>query len=80
MLGDDTSQEAEGTLWYQYALASVKMSKYESQIVGTSLLQHVNMETPGVLWCSIICLCKNFKVLVIRLQHMQKKQVATVSI
>lgn len=49
---------------YQHARGSVKMSKYECQIVGTSLLQHVNMETPGVLWCSIICLCfKNFRVL-----------------
>ena len=55
MLGDGTSQEAKGSQ-YQHAHGSVKMSKYECQIVGTSLLHHVKMEAPGVLWRSVICL------------------------
>lgn len=56
MLGDGTSRQAEGTqTWYQCVLGSLKMSKYECEIVRTSLLPHVKLEAPGVLWCFIIC-------------------------
>lgn len=41
--------------WYQQALGSIKMSKYECQCVETSILQHVKLDAPGALWCSVIC-------------------------
>lgn len=43
-------------------LALSKCQKYEGQFAGTSLVQHVKMEAPGVLWRSIIyCDFKSFR-------------------
>lgn len=71
MLGDATSRQAEGDMTLVPARCCIcqhffdkKMSRYEYQCVEISILPHVKMESPGVLWCSVIsCDFKSTRVL-----------------